>query len=365
MSIRVLHIVTNMDRGGIETMLMNYYRHIDREKVQFDFLVHRTEKAAFDDEIESMGGIIYRLPKLIPWSKHYLTELDRFFLKHQDYKIVHSHINCLSSVVLRVAQKYKVPIRIAHSHNTRPDVNITYPIKMYYRRLISNFATNFLACSKVAGDFLFKDKHYKILNNSIETNKYLPNENIRKNIRQAFNITADKYLIGHVGRFYRQKNHMFILEIFAKLCKEDDSYVLMLVGDGPLRRQIEKKCEQLNINERVIFTGVRDDVAHILQAMDAFLFPSIHEGLPLTIIEAQAAGLQCYISDCVTSECMITNCIEQISLNKSSEYWAKKIISNKDVVRNNNLKQIQNSGFDVEINAKHLQEFYEQQYNSL
>ena len=166
---RVLQVVTNMDRGGLETMLMNYYRHIDRTKVQFDFLTHRQERAAYDDEIEALGGRIYRLPRLIPWSKHYLSTLDAFFAEHSEYMIIHVHQDCLSSVILKVAAQHNVPVRIAHSHNANQDRDIKYPIKLLCMRSIPKYATHLFACSTAAGDWMFRGAPYQLFANAVDT----------------------------------------------------------------------------------------------------------------------------------------------------------------------------------------------------
>ena len=217
---RVLQVVTHMDRGGLETMLMNYYRHMNREKVQFDFLTHRQERAAYDDEIEALGGKIYRLPRLVPWSKSYLAALDQFFDDHPEYKIVHVHQDCLSSVILKAAEKHGVPVRIAHSHNANQDKNLKYPIKLWYRRDIPRYATNLFACGKDAGDWMFGNTPYQIINNAIDTAEYTYALTKRTEMRRQFGF-ADDLVIGHVGRFNPQKNHPFLLSIFAALLKKE------------------------------------------------------------------------------------------------------------------------------------------------
>ncbi len=362
MPIRILHVVTNMDRGGIESMLMNHYRQIDREKVQFDFLVHRAERAAYDDEIENLGGRIHRLPRLIPWSTHYRQALDCFFREHPEYQIVHSHINCLSSIILKSAKKNHVPVRIAHSHNSRQDKNLSYPFKMFYRRLIPRYATDLFACSTPAGDWMFLGEPYTVLNNAIHAGCYVPDEVGRRAARQALGIGSEQYLIGHVGRFFPQKNHMFLLDVFSEICLSNPTSILLLVGDGPLRKQMEDRCAQLNIADRVIFAGIRSDVPELMQAMDAFVFPSLYEGLPVTMIEAQAAGLPCFISDQISSECIITDCVTQLSLTASAKHWAEIILAGKSTPHRCTYSQIQAAGFDVKKNAEYLERFYEERY---
>ena len=229
--IRVLQVVTHMERGGLESTLMNYYRHIDRERVQFDFLVHRQERAAFDDEIESLGGKLYRLPRLVPWSEGYLAALNHFFDEHPEYKIVHVHQDCLSSVILRAAAQHNIPVRIAHSHNANQDKNLKYPIKLWYKRSIPKYTTNLFACGKDAGDWMFGGAPYQIINNAIDATAYSFNPKKRIEMRHQLGL-ADKLIIGHVGRFNPQKNHPFLLDIFAALLKKESTAVLLLVGGG-------------------------------------------------------------------------------------------------------------------------------------
>ena len=303
--IRVLQVVTHMERGGLESTLMNYYRHIDRERVQFDFLVHRQERAAFDDEIESLGGKLYRLPRLVPWSEGYLAALNHFFDEHPEYKIVHVHQDCLSSVILRAAAQHNIPVRIAHSHSANQDKNLKYPIKLWYKRSIPKYTTNLFACGKDAGDWMFGGALFQIINNAIDVEAYAYNPTKRQEMRRQLGL-ENELTIGHVGRFNQPKNHPFLLDIFAALLKKESNAVLLLVGGGEGMSQIREKAQKLGIAEHVHFLGVRSDVADLMQAMDVFVFPSLHEGLPVTMVEAQAAGLPCIISDKIPPECILT-----------------------------------------------------------
>ena len=244
--IRILQVVTHMERGGLESMLMNYYRHVDRSKVQFDFLVHRQERAAFDDEIEALGGRIYRLPRLVPWSKSYLTALDQFFDEPSEYKIVHVHQDCLSSVILKAAAQHNVPVRIAHSHNANQDKNLKYPIKLWYKRAIPKYATCLFACGKDAGDWMFGGAPYQIINNAIDAAAYAYAPTKRADVRQQLGL-ADELVVGHVGRFNPQKNHPFLLEIFAALLKKEPNAVLLLVGGGDDMPKVQAKAQALGI----------------------------------------------------------------------------------------------------------------------
>ena len=358
---RVLQVVTNMDRGGLETMLMNYYRHIDRTKVQFDFLTHRQERAAYDDEIEALGGRIYRLPRLVPWSKSYLSELNRLFDEHPEYKIIHVHQDCLSSVILKAAAKHDVPVRIAHSHSADQDKNIKYPIKLWYKRKIPRHATHLFACGKEAGDWMFSGAPYQIVNNAIDAAAYTYDADKRGELRRQL-VLADELVIGHVGNFTQPKNHPFLLEIFTALLKKEPNAVLLLVGGGEEMSQIREKAQKLGIAEHVHFLGVRSDVAGLMQAMDVFVFPSLYEGLGIALIEAQAAGLPCVVSDTIPHEAYLTDLVDSESLSAPAEKWAEKILAKRAIPRTDRRAEIAAHGFDITTEAVKLQEFYLKAY---
>ena len=356
-SIRVLQVVTHMERGGLESMLMNYYRQIDRTKVQFDFLAHRQERAAYDDEIEALGGKIYRLPRLVPWSKSYLSALDHFFDAHPEYRIVHVHQDCLSSVILLAASQHHVPVRIAHSHNANQDRNLKYPIKLWYRREIPQYATQLFACGRDAGDWMFGGAPYQIVPNAIDAAAYVYDPGKRAAVRQQLGL-ADALVIGHVGRFNPQKNHPFLLEMFAALLQTEPNAVLLLVGGGVDMPKIQARARALGIADRVRFLGVRSDVADLMQAMDVFVFPSLYEGLGIALIEAQAAGLPCIVSDSIPQEAYLTNLVDTVALSASPEVWAQKILARRGTPRTDRHAEIAAHGFDITTEAEKLQEFY-------
>lgn len=355
MPIRMLHIVTYMGRGGLETMLMNYYRAIDRAKVQFDFLTHRDFRADYDDEIEALGGKIFRLPNLNPFSRSYLGALDRFFREHPEYRIVHSHLDCMSAIPLKAAKKHGVPVRIAHSHSSRQDRDLKYPLKLLFKRSIPGQATQLFACGKEAGKWMFGTDDFRVLNNAIDAERYRFDPVVRQEVRRELGIPADAPVVGHVGRFMAPKNHGFLLRIFAEL---PDHARLLLVGDGELLAENERLAEELGVRDRVIFAGLRSDVDRMLQAMDVFVFPSLYEGLPLSVIEAQAAGLPCLISDKVPIECKKTDLVTQIPLDASPAEWAEAVLSAAEAPRGDTLAQIRETGFDIRANAEWLQNYY-------
>lgn len=363
--IRVLHVVTYMGRGGLETMIMNYYRHIDRAKVQFDFLVHRKFEADYDKEIEALGGKIYRMDRLNPVNPEYLRELNKFFAEHQEYKIVHSHLDCMAGIPLKYAKKNGIPVRIAHSHNNSQAKDAKYLLKLFYKRNIPRYSNYRFACAEEAGKWMFGNKKFRLLNNAIDTKDYVFNEEIAKNVKKELGIPSDAVVIGNVGRFAPQKNHVFLIKIFSEMARKNSNVVLVLVGDGELRKDIQEQVEKLGICDKVIFTGVRKDVSRLLQVMDVFLFPSLHEGLPVSIVEAQAAGVPCIISDKVPIECKMTDLVQQISLEESIERWVDAVFKTVRIQKKDQSSEIRKANFDVCENAKWLERFYIKSYENL
>lgn len=355
--IRILHVVTYMGRGGLETMLMNYYRHIDREKIQFDFLVHRDFKADYDDDIEKLGGKIYRVSKLNPFSNKYKKSLRMFFTNHPEYKIVHVHQDCLSSVILKAAEECNVPVRVAHTHSSNQAKDIRYPVKLYYKRGIPKYATDLFACGAYAGDWMFNGKQYTIVKNAIDAKEFLYNDNTRERVRQAMNM-SQSFVVGNVANFSVAKNHIFLIDIFNEIQKKKENSVLLLVGDGPTMNEAKDKVKALGLENKVIFAGVCSNVSELMQAMDVFIFPSLFEGLGVVAIEAQAAGLPCFISDGVPDEAMITDLAVKIPLSKTSEQWADIILNKTNYCRRNTCSEIVAAGYDIVENTKWLQNYY-------
>lgn len=360
--LRVLHVVTSMNFGGLETMIMNYYRHIDRQKVQFDFLVHREERASYDDEIELLGGIIYRLPRLVPWSIRYRKALNDFFQLHPEYKIVHVHQDCLGSIALKAAKKHGVPIRIAHSHNSDIDKNIKYPIKIFYKQFITKYATKLMACGELAGKWMFgcsNASKFSVLPNAIDSKVFDYNPQERKTLRKELGISDEEFVIGHVGRFSPQKNHLFVVDVFKAMHELKQNSKLILVGDGKLRSIIEKRVLDLGLKECVYFAGTTQMVSSYFQAMDAFVLPSKYEGLAIVVIEAQTAGLPCIIADSISDECVIDlELVSKLSIEDTPQNWAKCILDSLDILRKGRRANTVMSGYDIIECAKKLQTFY-------
>ncbi len=362
--IRILQVVTQMTRGGLETMLMNYYRHIDRSKVQFDFLEHRSYMAPYDEEILELGGRIHRLPWLNPLSPGYLRALDRFFAEHSEYRIVHSHLDCMAGIPLKYAKKHGVPVRIAHAHSSNQDKNFKYPIKLYCKRSIPRYATELFACGQEAGKWMFGNHYFTVMNNAINVTAYVYNDTIRQEVRHELGIGPKTLVIGYVGRFSPPKNHAFLVEVFHDLLQKQPDSKLLLVGTGNLLPEVQAQCNRLNIQDNVVFTGVRSDVNRILQAMDVFVLPSIYEGLGIVAVEAQAAGMPCICSDRVPEECVRTDgLVCFLSLKEAPEHWVRTILEQAHVIRTDRADEIRQNGFDIQENAKWLQAYYLSHWN--
>ncbi len=365
--VRVLQVVPVMDSlGGISTMLMDYYRYIDRSRVQFDFMVSRFEQNAFIEEIEALGGKIYKSRPMRP--KHFVTlarEYNRFFAEHREYRIVHAHLNLLNTWPLKAAKRHGVSARISHSHNSFiPDAGARRLFKLFSRRLLNRQCTHFFACSEDAGRFQYGDDivdggKLAIVKNAIDAKAFNFDPSIRQKMRGELGIDG-KFVVGHVGRFTYQKNHEFIVDIFSEIAKAEPRAVLLLVGGGDLRNVIEEKIAQLGIADKVIFTGAVNGAAGHLQAMDAFLFPSRFEGLGIVLIEAQCAGLKCFCSDIVPKEADISDLLERIPLSFSAKEWAQRVLSARGAAstRKGRVEEVKAAGYEIRAAAKWLEEFY-------
>lgn len=351
---RILQVVTYMGRGGIETMLMNYYRRMDREKIQFDFLVHRDFRADFDDEIEALGGRIYRIPPMNPASASYRKALADFFREHP-YRVVHCHLNYMSGVVLAAAKRAGVPVRIAHAHTASMAPGWKQSVRRLCKHLIPLTATHCFACSTEAGRAIFGKQPFSILTNAIDAVTFAPDEKLRSEVRAELGL-GDAYTVMHVGRMVYAKNHEFLLDAFRELLNTEPGARLVLVGDGELRSQVGEKAAQLP-GGSVRMLGSRTDIPRLLQAADIFVFPSRFEGMPVTMIEAQAAGLPCIKSDTVTNECVVTDLVQSLPID-DPKVWAEAILAARGTPRTAVLADIQRSGYDITAAAKKLTRFY-------
>ena len=354
--IRVLQIIGSMNLGGAENFLMNVYRKIDRTKVQFDFVVHK--QGVFDDEIKKLGGEIYYIKPLQKVGPiKYRKELKEIF-DSKKYRIVHSQIDQVSGFILKVAYQCGIPVRIAHSHSSKNSNSFVGKIyKSYLQKKINKYSTKRYACSDKAGKWLYKRANFEIINNGIDIDKFIFNVNERKRLRKQYNIDASTLVIGHVGRFMEAKNHDYLIDIFNDYNKNVNSNsVLLLIGSGELKEKIILKVNKLSLNKNVIFLEGLTDVYRYYNMMDIFVFPSIYEGLPLTLIEAQVNGLKCLISKNVTKECKITENCEFLDINCSSNIWTNKIIKSENRKIDKTSKEILK--YDSQNIANRLCAFY-------
>lgn len=364
--IRIAQIIGKWLGGGVEAVVMNYYRNIDRTKIQFDFICDEDSTNIPYEEIEKLGGKVILIP---PYQKvfKYHRELKKV-LKDGNYKIVHSHINTLSVFSLFAAKCAGVPVRIAHSHSTTNKKEWKKNIvKVTLRPFTKLVATDYMACTEHAGRWMFGNKAFDtgkiyILNNAIDLDKFKYNEKLRKKIRKELKISDSTVVIGHIGRFVTQKNHTQLIDIFNEYHKNNNNSVLMLVGQGPLMEEIKEKVNNLGLKGCVIFLGQKDNVNEYYNAMDLFLFPSLYEGLGMVVVEAQVNGLPCVVSDEVPKIVKITDRITFMDLNNSSEIWLKGIIK---LLKRNDRKNVKFKNEITNYNINEEAKQFEQKYLNL
>lgn len=367
--IRILNLFTIMNRGGAETMVMNYYRNIDKSKVQFDFLVHRQERGAYDDEIEAMGGRIYRMCPIYPQNfGKYKKMLGAFFDEHSEYKILHSHMSELGCYAFMEAHKRGIKVKICHAHNAPHGFDFKTILREYFKLRIRPYCSHMFMCGYSSGEWLFGKKNSKYfiqVNNAIDAQNFKYNQKVSSKMREELSISEDALVFGHIGRFNTQKNHSFLIDIFNEIQKKRENSVLLLVGNGDLEKEIKNKVKILGIESKVLFLGVRDDINRIIQSFDVFLFPSLFEGLGIVLIEAQAAGIPCITSEkVVAKEAAITNLLNYYPLEKDAKDWADRALELTKIVKTDTTKNIASAGFDIKANAKWLEDFYLTQYSN-
>ena len=360
--IRVLQVFTILNRGGAETNIMNYYRNIDRSKIQFDFLVHREEPGAYEKEIRALGGKIFRLPPVHPLHlKKYKEAVRKFFEENPDYQIIHGNSSELGSYIYAEAKRKNIPVIIAHAHSSTMSLDVKslfrYFLKMHMRRYVNTYFT----CSYESSIYLFGKKNVKQtyqVNNAIEVGKFKFNKSLAQRVLNKLGIMSD-FNIVHVGSFNPIKNHSFIVEVFSELRKQRSSAHLFLIGEGYLKETILHQVSELGLNSNVTFLGLREDVNELLQAMDVFLFPSHYEGFGIALAEAQASGMQYVISDGIPKEAiLVPENVTVLSLREKAETWAEKILTLDLSDRKDVSEIIVTKGYDIKENAKKLEHKY-------
>lgn len=327
--IYVAQVLNRMDSGGIESVVMNYYRNIDKTKVQFDFYINQDSSFPQRAELEQYGANVYFLPSYSDVINYHKTLYQLF--KDKKYKIVHVHLNTMSIFPLFAAWRAGVPVRICHNHSTaHRGEGVRTVLKYILRPFNKIFATDYFACGELAGRWMYGDKCFDagkvtVMPNAIDTKKFQYDEEKRKKIRKEFNIPEDAFVIGHVGRFVYPKNHQFMVNVFAKFIQQQKNSYMLFVGEGELQEKIQYQVNNLGLKERVIFAGARGDVNYMYSAMDVFFLPSFYEGLAVVAWEAQANGLPVVSSNNVSEEVICSNNIIRLDLEDARELWIKKL----------------------------------------
>ena len=349
--IRVLCVFSTLDCGGAESMCMNLYRHMDRNKVQFDFVKHNSGTGVFEKEIKTLGGKIYEAPRLSPHNFiQYQQWWSRFLDEHEEYKIIHGHFFTISAVYFRVAKK-KGRFTVGHIHASQSDGFL----KTILESQISKWTDYPIACSQEAGKWIYRKRPFTVLNNAIDTQIFKYDPIKRKRIRDELDL-GDELVLGTVANLTSVKNPMGLIDIYLAVRCKCPHVKLLWVGEGRCRQRIEDRIRQEGIKESVLLLGARNDVPDLLQAMDVFLLPSFNEGLPVSVIEAQAAGLPCFVSDRVTKEVDITGLCRFLPISYIN-YWQNMILCEKHA-RENTSKRILNAGYDIQETSQRLQDLY-------
>ena len=374
-AVRILHVLGGTGLGGAESRIMDLYRQMNREEIQFDFLVHssavhsfredaaKREAQFYDEEIRQLGGHIYVLPKFKIYN--YLTyrkAIRDFFSKHHEYRVVQGHMTSTAAIYLPIAKQYGIPITAAHARSAGVDGGLKGIATKILRKNLYKKTDYCFACSALAGTSVFGKKRMdegrvRIIYNAIDAGKFTYHPEKRKLMRKEL-AAEGKLVLGHVGRFSAPKNHTYLIDIFASLCDMREDVMLVLLGDGPGRAAIVEKCKELGIGEKVLFMGNCKHPEDYYQAFDIFLLPSLYEGLPGVLVEAQAAGLRCLVSDKVTREARATDLVTYMDIGKPASVWADEILTRADYDRRDTYREIAEAGLDIKKQAEAYRYFY-------
>lgn len=360
---RILHVSGICPDGGVKTFMFNYQQELF-PNIIFDYLFFSdNEDEPFISLAKKMGSRIFQLPKIkISNLKSNYQKIDEIFSFYsKEYSTIHIHSPNIAFLCCPLAEKHGIKNRIIHSHATAFSDSFFKSIRNYFLCINLNKKANcFCACSQAAGDFLFgkNTKGVSIIKNGIDCDKFVFNSNVRNKVREEMNL-KDSFVIGHIGRFEFQKNHDFLIHIFSEVLKEKKNSILLLVGTGSRINNIKKQVEKLNIKDKVLFLGEREDVNEIIQAMDVLVLPSYFEGLPIVSVEAQCAGLPCVFSTSISREAQLTDEVKWINLKDSVSTWANEIIKvNTNRKRRNNMEIIRENGYDIKLEKTKLEKLY-------
>lgn len=363
--IKILQVVGSLKIGGKQKIAISIQKYLDKTNFQFHYLVFGNEVGELESEVKEMGGEIIRINNPKNNYIKFYNQLNKVLVEKGPYDVVHSHTLFSSGIVMKAAFSKEVPRRISHSHSAVINNRVTI-FKSVYKKIMRHFlklySTDYIACSISAGSYLYGDKWFhnygEIFKNGIDLNKYIYNAEERFKIRHGLNI-HNNFVIGHVGRLSAVKNQNFIIEVFKEVVKNNDRALLLLIGDGEYRGKLEKSVNKLNLTEKVLFLGSRNDVPILLQGIDLFLFPSKHEGLGIALIEAQAAGVKCITSDTIPEETIMTNLVEKLPLNLGKYKWAERINSyGNSYLRRNTHNEIYRKGYDIMSSVQKIGKLY-------
>lgn len=356
--IRVAQMMTDMNYGGVEMVVMNYYRHVDHTKVQFDFFALEGSEVPQREEIERLGGRVYIVPKYTHPVQYEKAIIRQF--QENGYRIVHSHMNTLGVFSLWGAKRAGVPNRIVHNHSVAGKGETKKNIIKYLLRPFAKvWPTQLCACSQTAGRWLYGDSAFRVFNNAIELDRFAFDAEKRAAARQALGLDG-KFVVGHIGRFCYAKNQCFLMEIFAEIRKLREDAVLLLVGEGELKDEVFAKAEALGVKDAICFIEKEDDTSRLYQAMDVFLLPSRYEGLPVVGVEAQACALPVLFSDKVPKEAGLLASTRFLSLAEPPQVWAKAAVGAAEQnTRRSTVQEMTDKGFNIAVEAKKLEAFYE------
>jgi len=368
--LRILHVVTKMDRAGLENRLMDIYRKIDRTSIQFDFLTFRKEPGYFDEEIKELGGKVFYLDPISitdVCSNNRNRGLCSFFIEHPEYKIIHAHLDQWCGIVLKEAKRAGILVRIAHSRGSVKNVNFNFTMKNIIKNIMMKYnnyyATHRFAVSQIAGEWLFGKRNVSAGNvivwpNAIDCAKFRYNEETRRRKRIELRLNS-MHVLMHIGRLDPNKNQRFLIDIFDELVKKKPNTRLLLIGDDRMDGYYQRYAEQKESRDSILFLGVRSDIVELLMAGDMLIFPSFAEGFPGAVMEAQAAGLTCIISDTITNEVCLTDNIVQLPINNGIDIWVNKILEFKNINRSDNYATLVEKGYDIHGLCQKLSKFYE------
>lgn len=367
--IKVLVLITVMDRAGAETMMMNYFRNIDRDKIQIDFLINRDDKADYEEEVERLGSHIYHMCPLFPGKfRKYQKEFKRFLQEHPGYDIVHSHLEERSYYALKISKKMGIPVRIVHAHSVPQGRNLKMIARKYFRWRLKKYYTYAFACGMNPAKWLFgTTENVVIMKNAVDTTCFQYSDKTRDEMRKALGIHEKQLVVGHIGRFIPEKNQKFLVDIFQNVNNYRKDSILLLIGGGKpktevkYKKEVIEKVQKLGLQDKVRFLGVRDDIEGLLQAIDVLVMPSVSEGFPVTLVEAQSSGLRCLASDVVSNDVNVTETIQYMSLEEDEAEWANKILAmeTEELPRKEMASKVKEAGLDIKENSEWLEEFYE------